>query len=210
MTYPSGREIDYNYATGLLDDRISRLTSLSDSSGVLESYKYLGLGTVGERDHPQTGVNLSYILQVGEDKAHTDGGDKYTGLDRFGRVLDQNWWNPTTQQPTDRFQYGYDPDGNVQDRDNLVKDTFGELYHKSGAGQGYDGLNQLLAFSRGQLSASVAGGPLDTITSPSHTQSWLDANGNPTLDAVGNWTSVTTDGVTQTRTHNQQNEITSI
>jgi len=91
-----------------------------------------------------------------------------------------------------------------------VKDTFGELYHKSGAGQGYDGLNQLLAFARGQLSASVAGGPLDTITSPSHTQSWLDANGNPTLDALGNWTGVTTDGVTQTRTANQQNEITSI
>ena len=34
--------LDYNYGSGL-DDSISRLTSLSDSSGTLESYLYLGL-----------------------------------------------------------------------------------------------------------------------------------------------------------------------
>jgi hypothetical protein len=35
-----------------------RLSSLSDSIGTLETYKYLGLGTVVERDHPQISVNL--------------------------------------------------------------------------------------------------------------------------------------------------------
>ena len=45
MTYPNGRVIDYNYNTGL-DDSISRLSSMSDSGTILESYKYLGLGTV--------------------------------------------------------------------------------------------------------------------------------------------------------------------
>jgi RHS repeat-associated protein len=50
----------------------------------------------------------------------------------------------------------------------------------------YDNLNQLASFARG-----------------SHTQSW-------TFDALGNWTGVTTDGNTQTRTANAQNEITSI
>src|SRR5205085_888419 len=35
-----------------------------------------------------------------------------------------------------------------------------------------------------------------------NSQSW-------NLDALGNWSSVTADGTTQTRTHNQQNEVTS-
>jgi hypothetical protein len=36
MTYPNGRVLNYNYASGL-DSSISRLTSLSDTSGTLES-----------------------------------------------------------------------------------------------------------------------------------------------------------------------------
>src|SRR5262249_27753040 len=43
MTYPNGRVVSYNYASGV-DSSISRLSSISDSSGTLESYKYLGLG----------------------------------------------------------------------------------------------------------------------------------------------------------------------
>jgi RHS repeat-associated protein len=50
----------------------------------------------------------------------------------------------------------------------------------------YDNLNQLVGFTRG-----------------SHNRSW-------DYDAQGNWQSVTTDGSTQRRTHNAQNEITSI
>jgi YD repeat-containing protein len=50
----------------------------------------------------------------------------------------------------------------------------------------YDNLNRLTGFTRG-----------------SHSRSW-------DYDAQGNWQSVTTDGSTQTRTHNAQNEITSI
>ena len=54
---------------------------------------------------------------------------------------------------------------------------------------------------RDPLSASQPNGPLDTVASPSHRQSW-------TLDAVGNWTSFSSDGVGQTRTHDLQNGIT--
>jgi hypothetical protein len=79
MTYPSGYQLNYNYNSGL-DSNISRLSSISDSIGVLESYKYLGLGTVVERDHPQTNVNQTYISQNGQTG---DAGDQYTGLDRF-------------------------------------------------------------------------------------------------------------------------------
>jgi RHS repeat-associated protein len=200
MTYPNGRVLNYNYNAGL-DDSISRLSSISDSSATLEAYSYLGLNTVVDRSHPQPAVDLTYIKQTGE--ANGDAGDQYTGLDRFGRVVDQRWIVTATGTATDRFQYGYDRDNNALYRNNLVNTAFGELYHASGASNGYDNLNQLTNFARGVLTASQQGGALDTIASPSHSQSW-------TLDALGNWSSFTSDSTTQTRVANQQNQITSI
>jgi hypothetical protein len=79
-----------------------------------------------------------------------------------------------------------------------VNSNFSELYHANGAGNDYDNLNQLTNFARGVLNSTN-----DTISSPTHTISWA-------FDALGNWTSVTTDGTIQNRTANQQNEITSI
>jgi RHS repeat-associated protein len=199
MTYPNGRVLNFNYNTGV-DNTISRLSSISDSSATLESYKYLGLSTVVERDHPQTTVNLTYISQSG---GTGDAGDQYTELDRFGRVVDQNWYNTTTSSSTDDFQYSYDQDGNPLYKNNTVSSSFSELYHASGAGNGYDGLNQLSAFARGTLSASQQGGPLDTVASPSTTESW-------SYDAMGNFSSVTLNSVQTNRTHNQQNEVTGV
>src|SRR5207302_1537984 len=54
MTYPGGRILSYTYASGL-DDSISRLSSITDSGTTLESYSYLGLGTVVIRNHPEPG-----------------------------------------------------------------------------------------------------------------------------------------------------------
>jgi RHS repeat-associated protein len=176
MTYPNGRVLNYNYNAGL-DDSISRLSSISDNSGVLEAYTYLGLNTVVERDHPQTGVNLTYISPNG---STGDAGDQYTGLDRFGRVVEQLWLNTTTNTATDDFTYTYDRDGNVLTKSNQLDVAFSEQYS-------YDGFNQLTSFSRNN----------------GHSQSWA-------LDALGNWTSVTTDGSTQTRTANAQNQYTSV
>jgi RHS repeat-associated protein len=198
ITYPNGRVLNYNYNTGV-DNSISRLSSISDSSATVESYSYLGLGTVVIRSHPQPGVDLTYVKQTGE--SNGDAGDQYTGLDRFGRVVDQRWIVTATGTATDRFQYGYDRNGNRLYRNNLVNSSFGELYHANGPSNGYDQLNQLTAFSRGVLSAS--GGTLDTIASPSHSQSW-------SFDALGNWSNFVSDSTTQTRTHNSQNQITSI
>jgi RHS repeat-associated protein len=191
MTYPSGYALNFNYNAGL-DSSISRLSSISDSGGVLESYLYLGLGTVVERDHPQSHVNLTYVKQGSDPNANGDGGDQYTGLDRFGRVIDQNWYNTNTATSTDRFQYGYDRDSNVLWRNNLVNAAFGELY-------AYDSLNQLTSFQRGTLNSTHIG----LVGSASRSQSWSP-------DALGNFTGVTTNGSTQTRAHNQQNEYTSI
>ena len=122
ITYPDGYVLTYNYASGLNGD-ISRLSSLSDSTGTLEAYSYLGLGTVVVRSHPQIGIDLTDVKRSGE--SNGDAGDQYIGLDRFGRVVDQRWLNPTTGTATDRFQYGYDAAGNRTFRDNLVSAAFG-------------------------------------------------------------------------------------
>src|SRR5205823_13998410 len=110
----------------------SRLSSLSDGGGTLESYKYLGLGTVLERDHPESGVN------------------GIVTLDRFGRVADQDWYNTGTSSSVDEYGYGYDRDSNRTYRENLVDAVFSELYS-------YDGLNQLTDFQRGTLNSTRDG-----------------------------------------------------
>jgi RHS repeat-associated protein len=188
ITYPNGRVISYNYATGL-DDTISRLTSISDTGTTLESYSYLGLGTVVKRAHPQTGVDLTYISTNG---STGDAGDQYTGLDRFGRVVDQNWYNSSTSTSADDRQYGYDRDSNRLYMKNTVSTSNSELY-------AYDALNQLTSFQRGTLNSTNNG----LTGSASRSQSW-------TTDAVGNFATQVTNGTTQSRLANKQNEITSI
>jgi RHS repeat-associated protein len=188
ITYPNGRVLDYNYATGLAD-AVSRLSSISDGSTTLESYDYLGANVVVKRAHPESGVDLTYTKLTGE----SDGaaGDKYAGLDAFYRVVDHRW---TTSGGTDkdRRQSAYDRDSNRLYADNLVSATNSELYT-------YDGLNQLSTFARGTLN-----GTKDGLTgTASRSQSW-------DFDALGNFDSQTTDGTAQTRSHNKQNEITSV
>ena len=205
MTYPDGRVLEYNYTSGIgaagIDDRISRLSSMdfsSASSTHLEEYTYLGLGTVVQFSHPESGVDLTYIQQSGDTLHGNDGGDQYTGLDRFGRVVDQ--WYKSSSATTDRFQYGYDEDGNAKYRDNVQGGTtgFDELYRAPTTGTYYDGLNRLTGFQRGTLDTSTH----DQITgTPARTQKW-------TLDALGNWTTITTNGTDSNRTHNKQNQIT--
>jgi hypothetical protein len=192
MTYPNtspARTLTYNYNGTTLDDSISRLTSITDGATTLENYAYLGLDTVVKRGHPQPGIDLTYIAQSGDAIciAPCEPGDQYTGLDRFGRVVDQRWV-PTSspQNPTDRFQYTHDQDSNRLARNNLLRPQhdFDESYS-------YDNFNQLTNFTRS-----------------SHSQTWS------TLDQLGNWGSnfsdVTNSVTTQNRGNDTQNKITSL
>jgi len=101
------------------------------------------------------------------------GGDSYTGLDQFGRVIDQNWWNGSTISSTDRFQYGFDRANQVLYKNNLVASAQSELYHANSTATGdnntaYDKLGRLTGFARGTLSASGNNGTgLDAVTSAS-------------------------------------------
>ena len=186
MTYPGGRVLSYNYTAGV-DDAIGRVSSVSDSvvGGTIETYSYLGLSDLAGRSLTEEGLNVTQSY-YGQSGAGGDGGDAMTGLDRFGRVVDQGWkQNGTTY--LDRFQYGYDSDSNLLYRDNLVNAAFGELFQDGGApanGTGitaYDRLNRLQQWTRGTLNRTAPGTRLNKVDTPyQRYQSW-------TLDAQGNW-----------------------
>src|SRR5262249_2763839 len=126
-------------------------------------------------------------------------GDQYTGLDRFGRVVDQRW-RKSDGMHTDRFSYGYDRNGNRLYRQNVVQADHSELYHTGGASGGYDKLNQQTGFKRGTLND-----PKNDVTEvpPPRSQGWG-------FDALGNWLTFNINTTTQTRTHNAQNQILTI
>ena len=185
VTYPDGYQVNYAYSG--IDSAVSRPSSLSGlragstAAVTLEAFKYLGAGTVIERSRPEVNITLSMVNLAG---TTADAGDKYTGLDRFGRVVDQRWTKGTTATSPviDRYGYTYDRNSNWLTRSNALAAAFSETY-------AYDALNQLESFNR-------TGG---TTTS----QQWQ-------FDALGNWTTVTTNGVAQARTANAQNELTHV
>ncbi|MCW2892950.1 MAG: repeat-associated core domain protein, partial [Actinomycetia bacterium] len=229
MVYPNGRQLNYKYdSSGSIDDTVSRVGSLQDNAGTcsgtaLESYKYLGLDTIVERDR-QNGLNLTYI----SGSAGGDGGDQYQGLDRFGRVVAQNWVSGSTSK--DSFQYGYDQNSNALYKKNLLSASNSELYHANAAsagdsytaasGNGYDAFNRLTNFRRGTLSASSSNyGNLDTVTntalatSTGSVKSWsLDAQGNWNSSAAGtgNGTNSPAAPTSTSRTINRQNQVTAV
>jgi len=155
-----------------------------NGSTTLEEFTYLGLGSVVKRAHPESGVDLTYIGSSAGSMGY-----KYVGLDLFGRIVDQRWANSGTD--LDRFAYGYDRDSNRLWKENLVVSAASELYS-------YDGLNQLESFRRGTLNSSH-----DTISNPTRQQGW-------SFDSAGNFTSVSTDGTPESRTHNAQNQVTGV
>ena len=124
MTYPDGRTLAFNYASGI-DDRIGRLTSISDGAGLIQSYSYQGLDTpLGLIDG--NGVNET------------------VALDSLGRPAEITF--SSALSTIDSFSYLYDADGNVLSRQNNVISNQSELYS-------YDDLSRLSAFSRGTLSS---------------------------------------------------------
>ena len=187
IVYPDGRTLSYGYAAGL-DSAASRIASLSDVDGPIQTYAYLGLDT------PVTfadgnGTELTYQGTAGSTGG--DAGDQYTGLDRFGRVDDQDWVN-SSGTAIDEQQYTYDKDSSVLSRRNTVLTAQSELYT-------YDNLNRLTSFARGTLNSTATG----MTGTPTGTESWG-------LDAVGNWDSDTVDGSATTRTNSDQNQVKTV
>ena len=145
-------------------------------------------------------MQLTYIQQSGSPPIG-DGGDQYTGLDRFGRVIDQRWIKTSSGADLERVQYGFDRASNRVWRDNTVADALSshqdEFYT-------YDGLHQLLTLQRGTLNSGKTG--------ISGTPTWEE---DFTFDPTGNWENYVhkvsgTTTLNQDRTHNAVNEVETI
>jgi RHS repeat-associated protein len=200
MTYPSGRVLNYNYGpSGGTNDLLSRIGSLIDNDGIthLADYTYVGLSDIAQVNSSQPGTMLTYIQQAGAPPIG-DGGDQYTGWDRFDRLIDIRWTNSATLVDLERTQYGYDQANNRLWRDNPVADALNaqqdEFYT-------YDGLYQLLTLQRGTLNSGKTG--------ISGTPTWEE---DLAFDPTGNWNNYVnklngTTTLNQPRTHNPANEI---
>ena len=100
------------------------------------------MGTIVTENYVEPGVTLDY----------TGGDNSMSGLDRFGRVVDQVWKEGGVA--VDGYDYTYDFAGNVQTKANVMDAALSELYT-------YNGLDELASAERGTLSFS---GGQPTIT----------------------------------------------
>ena len=171
VTYPNGRQIDYDYGTASgIDDSLSRVASIIDSTPNqhLADYSYLGSSSVVKQESPQ--ASLQYTLISLTSSNDPDTGDIYTGLDRFGRIKDVRWWNTSSSTNLSRIKYGYDRASSRTWRDNITDPNSHHdwLYN-------YDDLHRLKDGERGTLNSTET-----AITNPQFAQCW-------TLDETGNW-----------------------
>jgi RHS repeat-associated protein len=158
------------------------------------AYTKLGLDQTVIVAYPQPDVEMTYVKLSGEPNG--DGGDIYTGLDRFNRVIDVRWIN-SSNADINRFKYGFSRASNRLWRQNVVASSggFDEQYL-------YDNLYQVTGRLQGTLSGGViTGTPVEEE----------DFNFDPT----GNWPGYViqengTMTLNQTRDHQTANEITAI
>ncbi len=195
ITYPDGTTTITTAYDGTDADALSRPDALKEGGTTLCSYRYLGSGMI-------IGVKYdaaSNVKQTFRDGGTGDAGDPYTGLDRFGRLIETLWKKGAADRV--RSQYGRNRFGGITwRRDDRAHaqgvDTEDNDYS-------YDGLYQVKERQRGNLTGSSP--DYTGITNLQQQEGW-------TYDATGNWAAYSDTSPTnaQTRTHNAANEITQI
>ena len=190
-TYPDGTTIITTAYIGTDADALSRPDALKEGGDPLCSYRYLGAGVfIGVKYDAASDVELTY-----EDGGTGDAGDKYTGLDRFGRLIETLWKKGAAAQV--HSQYGRNRFGGVVWRKDLAAHaqsvTTEDNYYT------YDDLYQVKDRQRGNLTVT----PPIGITALQQEEDW-------TYDATGNWQSYSNTAPTsaQARINNKANEIT--
>jgi autotransporter-associated beta strand protein len=127
LVYPNGRVVWYGYNSGV-DANIGRVSSISDGTTTaptltLESYKYLGLNDVIDRNLAEPNIT------------------EITTLDSLGRASNVNWTQGgTSPSSLDQFAYTYNADGAVLTR-NDVNDSADQETNA------YDALNRQTGFT---------------------------------------------------------------
>jgi RHS repeat-associated protein len=192
ITYPDGATTITTAYDGAAADALSRPDALKEGTATLCSYRYLGSGMViGVKYDAASDVELTY-----ENGSTGDAGDPYTGLDRFGRLVETIWKNSGGTKVQSR--YGRNRFGGVTWR----RDD--EAHNQSVATEDhfywYDGLYQVKEHQRGDLTGTFPN--YTGITNLQQDEDW-------TYDPTGNWDaySRTNPAQSQTRTHNEANEI---
>ena len=205
MIYPSDTAGTTTYAedryVSEAADKLSRSDRLGYSGGDSVEYSYLGFVTPVEVDYVSLNqdVGMSYTSPSGTNP----GGDQYSGLDQFGRVIGIKW-NDGTDDLVDAT-YGYDRAGNRKwRRDEKAHSLTNGEETKHDNFYWYDGLYQVGDWERGDLAGTRPDYTGITGT-PQRSQGWC-------YDETGNWqTFDDSEGpLAQTRSHNVDNEITSI
>jgi len=169
------------------------------------AYTKLGLDRTVMVSYPQPGIRMSYIKLSGEPVG--DGGDQYTGLDRFGRVVDNRWLN-SSNVDVDRIFYTYSRASNRLTINNSVTgfdqscsyDNLYQLIERTGTAPteefNYDPTGNWTSYVNGVNTQDRTHQKANEITgitgTPSATMAY-DANGNTTtLPQAGNWSNTQT------------------
>jgi hypothetical protein len=149
---PQAATMDDVFATALADG--------GSPGDTLAEYAYLRIGRIVQEIYPEPEVRLDYDSGTAAE---------YAEFDRFGRVIDHRWYAYGVSADRDRYTYGYDRASNRLYWENTLTTGRDELY-------GYDGVDRLIAFQRGDLN-----GNKDAITGTAARQE------NWSLDMTGNW-----------------------
>jgi RHS repeat-associated protein len=198
VTYPNGRVLNTVYGTtNSAADHLNQITSLNvtGDGGDLADYTYCGTNWQVQIAYPLPGIELTYIKQGSEPVG--DGGDQYTGYDRFGRTIDIRWQTTSDGTSLERLLYGYDQDSRRIWRQQVLATGLDNAYT-------YDGLGQVVTNALGILDTSIG-----TITPvPAQTEAW-------NYDPTGNWDNYTTAAggavtLDQIRIYDQGNRLTQI
>lgn len=223
MTYPHGTgggyNLPYSYgSSGTSNDLASRIMNLDiHGSGYGVDYSYIGAGLVALVDMAGPSGSLDVMLTRfhAHDGSTTQG--LYPGFDRFGRVKRHIWADggfagvTNTPRIVD-LSYSYDKGSNLLAADN-TNDILGAWFARDSKFT-HDELDRLIKVDRG---LNTGGGGFSHATYLSGTtpgQAW-------TLDFLGNWKDLISDkdadgpdgngsDNTETRTHNDGNELTAL
>ncbi len=189
VIYPDGRDVQYGYGTtGAVDDLMSRLAEITDSTGVDVAFEYLGLSKIVVEDNLAAHVTLDY---------DPNGDDSFAGFDRFGRIVDQLWveYGTSPAVTLDEYTYTFDRAGTVHSKSNFTDAALDEVY-------GYNALDELTSVTRngsayelwtldslGNWLSSTTGGTTDTKTfDPANEETSSTASATSQYDAAGNAT----------------------
>ena len=188
----SAATIDFHYGTAMAD-ALGRLDEIRESGTTLSSWRYAGLAMV---------VAQKYDAAANTELTYGSAADAYSGYDRFGRIIATLWKTGATVQVESK--YGRNTVGDIEWRKDVKAHALSVVtqdnYYL------YDGLRQVRQHERGELTPT-GGPPYTGITAGTRQQQELFA-----YDETGNWSAYDTQSpaLSQTRDHNEANQITAI